>query len=79
MRVFKRSIYDSLKGLPDGFDFTLAFTVTAQQKGFKVLEKAIPYHHRLGKSKLNPLLDGLRFLKTLIKITAKKRIGHKDI
>ena len=73
MRVFKRSIYDRLDGLPDGFDYTLAFTVTAHQEGFRVLEKPIPYHHRLGKSKLNPLLDGLRFLKTLIQITAKKK------
>jgi glycosyltransferase involved in cell wall biosynthesis len=66
MRVLRRSFLDRLYPLPDGLNFTPVMSTRAMHEGLKVIELPIPYHERQGRSKLNVIHDGTRFLKTII-------------
>jgi len=66
MRVFKRSTLDLLSPLPDGLNLTPVMSARAIHEGIKVVEVPIPYHERVGRSKLSVTQDGLRFLKTIV-------------
>ena len=66
MRVFRRESLPILYPLPDGLDFTPAMSTRAVYEGLNMVEVAIPYKERVGRSKLNPLKDGIRFLRSIL-------------
>jgi glycosyltransferase involved in cell wall biosynthesis len=66
MRVFRREALLSMYPLPDGLDFTPAMSTRALYEGLSMIEVAIPYKERVGASKLNPLKDGVRFLRSIL-------------
>jgi glycosyltransferase involved in cell wall biosynthesis len=66
MRVFRRDALESLYPLPDGLDFTPAMSTRAVYEGLTMIEVPIPYKERIGASKLNPLKDGVRFLRSIL-------------
>jgi len=67
MRVMPASTWRSLGPLPDGLDFTPAMTMRALLAGLNVAQVVIPYHERVGRSKLRLLRDGVRFLDTILR------------
>ncbi len=66
MRVFRREALPLLYPLPNGLDFTPAMSTRAVYEGLRMLEVPIPYKERIGASKLNPLKDGVRFLRSIL-------------
>ncbi len=66
MRVFRRELLSTLYPLPDGLDFTPAMSTRAVYEGLTMVEVPIPYKERIGRSKLNPLKDGVRFLRSIL-------------
>jgi glycosyltransferase involved in cell wall biosynthesis len=67
MRVIRRSALPILYPLPDGLHFTPAMSAKAIfNKNLSIGELPMPYEERVGQSKLNPLKDGLRFLRVII-------------
>lgn len=66
MRVFKRGTLPKLFPLPDGLHLTPAMSTRALHEGLKIVEVPIPYEERVGRSKLNPISDGFRFLNIII-------------
>jgi glycosyltransferase involved in cell wall biosynthesis len=66
MRVFRRDALFTLYPLPDGLDFTPAMSTRAVYEGLTMIEVAIPYKERIGRSKLNPIKDGVRFLRSIL-------------
>ena len=67
MRVLRKTALARLYPLPDGLHFTPAMTCRALMGGgLKITEVPIEYAERTGKSKLNVIKDGLRFLKTIL-------------
>src|SRR5829696_3483414 len=66
MRVFRRESLPILYPLPDGLDFTPAMSTRAVYEGLAMVEVPIPYKERVGRSKLNPLKDGIRFLRSIL-------------
>ena len=67
MRVFWREALVHLYPLPDGLHFTPAMSARALLEAkLKVLEVPIPYAERVGRSKLSPFSDGLRFLAIIV-------------
>jgi glycosyltransferase involved in cell wall biosynthesis len=66
MRVFRREMLPILYPLPDGLDFTPAMSTRAVYEGLTMIEVPIPYKERVGRSKLNPLKDGIRFLRSIL-------------
>ncbi len=70
MRVLRRDALKKLSPLPTGLHFTPAMTCRAlTQKGLTIREVPIPYHERVGRSKLRVIRDGLRFLLTIAEIS----------
>ncbi len=68
MRVFRRSVLPQLLPLPNGLHLTPAMSARAYHESLKILEVPIPYDERVGRSKLNPLTDGFRFLNIIVGI-----------
>ena len=66
MRVFRKEMLPILYPLPDGLDFTPAMSTRAVYEGLNMVEVPIPYKERVGRSKLNPLKDGIRFLRSIL-------------
>jgi len=66
MRVLRRDILERVYPLPDGLNLTPVMTARAVHEKVRLTEVAIPYHERLGRSKLRAVPDGMRFLKTII-------------
>ncbi|MBI5528022.1 MAG: glycosyltransferase family 2 protein [Deltaproteobacteria bacterium] len=66
MRMFKRSVLPRLDVLPDGLNFTPAMSASALLQRLDIREIGMPYDERVGRSKLNPVVDGLRFLWTIL-------------
>jgi hypothetical protein len=69
MRVFHRQALTLLSPLPDGLNLTPVMSTRAVHERMAVAEVPIPYHERVGESKLNVARDGLRFLATMIATT----------
>ncbi|MEM2739047.1 MAG: glycosyltransferase family 2 protein [Candidatus Aenigmatarchaeota archaeon] len=61
MWVFRKHILDKIYLLADGMAFSEEIKIFAF-KLFKAMEVPVPYRRRLGKPKLNTLLDGTRNL-----------------
>jgi glycosyltransferase involved in cell wall biosynthesis len=66
MRVFKRDVLQQMYPLPDGLNFTPVMSTRTVHERMQVMELPIPYKERLGRSKLNIVRDGLRFLRTIL-------------
>ena len=66
MRVFRRETLDILSPLPDGLNLTPVMSTRAVHEDVRVLEVPIPYEERKGRSHLNVVRDGFRFLETII-------------
>jgi glycosyltransferase involved in cell wall biosynthesis len=66
MRVLRAAALERLYPLPDGLNFTPVMSTRAVHEGLRVVEIPIPYKERLGRSKLNVVRDGLRFLQTIL-------------
>lgn len=70
LRLFRCSSLQRLLPLPDGLDLTPAMTTRALHEQLKVVEIPVPYSARTGRSKLNSLWDGFRFLRTILEVAA---------
>ncbi len=66
MRVFTRDTLDLLLPLPDGLNLTPVMSTRALHEHVRVVEVPIPYRERKGRSKLNVVRDGIRFLETIV-------------
>lgn len=72
MRVIRRSALKELYPLPDGLHFTPAMSARAIfNKKLKIGEIPMSYEERVGESKLNPLKDGIRFLRVIIEMAVQ--------
>ena len=69
LRVIKRdAILPFLPLLPDGFSFTTTITLAMAVNGYSLAYLPIDYHARIGRSKISPIRDTLRFLALVIMI-----------
>jgi glycosyltransferase involved in cell wall biosynthesis len=66
MRVIRREALSRLYPLPDGLNFTPVMSTRALHEDIHWREVPIPYQERLGRSKLNVVRDGMRFLNTIV-------------
>lgn len=66
MRLFKREILSQLYPLPDGLNFTPVMSTRAVHEHLKIIEVAVPYKERIGRSKLNVVRDGVRFTNSIV-------------
>ncbi len=66
MRVMPASTWHALGPLPDGLDLTPAMTVRALLANLSIGQVPIPYHERVGRSKLRAVRDGVRFMRTIL-------------
>jgi glycosyltransferase involved in cell wall biosynthesis len=70
MRIVRREAYNRLRPLPNGLHFTPAMSARAlldREARAKLVEIDMPYHERVGDSKLKAGRDGLRFLGVITK------------
>ena len=69
MRVFRRSVaLKYLHMLPDGFSFTTTITLAHLTNNHSVLFHPIDYKRRIGKSKIQPIRDTLRFVQLIARM-----------
>lgn len=66
MRVFRRTLLERLYPLPDGLNLTPVMSTRALHEGVKLVEVAIPYSERVGRSKLSVVRDGKIFLESIL-------------
>ncbi|MEE9465738.1 MAG: glycosyltransferase family 2 protein, partial [Candidatus Neomarinimicrobiota bacterium] len=66
MRVIRRDALPRLYPLPDGLNFTPVMSTRATHDNINWREVPIPYKERIGRSKLNVVRDGTRFLYTIL-------------
>jgi hypothetical protein len=66
MRVFHKSVLPLVSPLPDGLNLTPVMSTRAAHERITVAEVPIPYHERVGASKLSVTRDGIRFLATMV-------------
>lgn len=66
MRVFKREILERIYPLPNGLNLTPVMSTRAMHEGLRMVEVPIPYHERVGRSKLSVVRDGSIFLESMI-------------
>lgn len=68
LRVFRKSVVEEfLNILPDSFSFTTTITLAMLTNHYIVHYVPIDYHHRVGKSKIKPLQDTLRFIQLILR------------
>jgi len=66
MRVFRKETLARLSPLPDGLNLTPVMSTRAVHEGIKMVEVAIPYSERVGRSKLSVVRDGRIFLTSMV-------------
>jgi glycosyltransferase involved in cell wall biosynthesis len=66
MRVLRRTVVPRLTPLPTGLHFTPAMSARALLDDLKIAEIEMSYRERIGRSKLNVLRDGIRFLRVIL-------------
>jgi len=66
MRVIRKEALSQLYPLPDGLNFTPVMSTRALHESIRWAEVPIPYKERMGRSKLNVVKDGMRFLSTIV-------------
>jgi glycosyltransferase involved in cell wall biosynthesis len=70
MRIVRREAFNRLRPLPSGLHFTPAMSARAlldRKAHVKLVEIDMPYHERVGDSKLKAGRDGLRFFWVITK------------
>ena len=68
LRVFRRPVAERfLRVLPDGFSFTTTITLCLMRNHYRVLYVPIGYEPRIGKSKIRPVRDTLRFTQLILR------------
>jgi glycosyltransferase involved in cell wall biosynthesis len=68
MRVFRRSLVERFFNiLPDGFSFTTTITLAMLTNRYNVQYVPIGYSARIGKSKIKPVRDTLRFFQLILR------------
>jgi len=68
MRVFRKSVVERfLSILPDTFSFTTTITVAMLTNNYIVRYVPIDYHYRVGKSKIKPIRDTIRFMHLILR------------
>lgn len=68
MRVFRRDLAERfLRILPDGFSFTTTITLALLTNRYKVYYHPIGYSPRIGRSKIQPIRDTLRFIQLIVR------------
>ncbi len=68
MRVFRKSVAERFfKVLPDTFSFTITITLSMLTNRYDVRFVPIGYKTRVGKSKIKPIRDTLRFCQLLVR------------
>jgi glycosyltransferase involved in cell wall biosynthesis len=68
MRVFHKSVVEKfLNILPDTFSFTTTITIAMLTNNYIVYYQPIDYYHRVGKSKIKPIRDTLRFIQIILR------------
>jgi len=74
MRVLRREALADLLPLPDGLHFTPAMSARILLEGkLRLVEVAMPYAERVGRSKLSVLRDGGRFLRCILQAAVAYR------
>ena len=77
MRVIRRSSLSRIFPLPDGMHFTPAMSAKALfDEELTIVETPMPYHERVGASKLRVLSDGVRFLRSIVECALIYRPGR---
>lgn len=67
MRVIRRACLPDLYPLPDGLHFTPAMSARVlMEDKLRLVERPMPYAERTGRSKLNVVRDGFRFLVAIL-------------
>lgn len=66
MRLFKRDVLARLYPLPDGLNLTPVMSTRALHEQVSMIEVAIPYSERIGRSKLSVVKDGYRFGQSIV-------------
>jgi hypothetical protein len=66
MRILRRELLPTLYPLPDGLNFTPVMSARALHEGVRMVDVPIAYDERVGASKLHPLRDGTRFLRSIV-------------
>lgn len=68
LRVFRRDVAEKFLGiLPDGFSFTTTITLACITNNYPVHFTPISYARRVGKSKIQPIRDTLRFTQLIVR------------
>lgn len=68
LRVFKKNVVSKfINILPDGFSFTTTITIAMLTNRYIVHFEPINYHARVGKSKIKPIRDTLRFVQIILR------------
>jgi len=68
LRILKKDIVNKfISILPDTFSFTTTITLAMLTNGYKVMYYPIEYYKRIGKSKINPIVDLFNFLQLIIR------------
>jgi len=67
-RAFRKRDFERLDVNAKGLEFETKMTVKAAKHGYNIAEVPIEYRPRVGKSKLNPIKDGYRMMKSLFSI-----------
>ncbi len=67
-RVFRRDLAQAVAPLlPDGFSLTSTITIAFMRQGREVRYVPMPYHPRVGRSKINPFIDWMRFVQLIVR------------
>lgn len=67
-RAFKKNMFIYLDVDAKSLEWETKMTIKAAKLGYKISEIPIFYRERIGKSKLNPVLDGFRMFRALLDI-----------
>ena len=73
MRILNTSLLEGVNPLANGLDFDTAMTTWVLFSDLTYAEVPIDYFERSGRSKLNSIKDGYRFLKVIMNATRKYR------
>lgn len=79
IRAIKKECLEKLNLQSTGMEFASEMVIKAVKNNFKIKELPINYKRRIGQSKLNPILDGLRHLKLIIAEKIKYKKMQKKI
>ena len=69
LRVFQKEVAERFfKILPDTFSFTTTITLSMLTNRYRVRYEPIDYHARLGRSKIKPIRDTVRFVQLILRV-----------